>query len=285
MKIIQLAEECICCGGSEIASSPAVLMPFVAKRVFGHDPLEITVDWGLRDLKPGMAYTLCNSLQCQECGALFLDYRFTDKQMAALYHNYMGDAYTRQRDHYEPGYAAMTAQHYTFRQSYIADVEAWLAPHLPALPSVLDWGGGSGMNAPFLGRNRLLHIYDISNVEVVTGACRVRFDELGVVTYDLIVCNQVLEHVPFPARLIDMIRPVLGGETLLYIGVPYEALLRAHPDSMNLACLKRHWHEHINFYSESSMRCLLERAGLKVLDVHYVPTLKGVVLGMLAKLP
>jgi hypothetical protein len=285
MKIFQLAEECICCGCSEIASSPAVLMPFVAKRVFGHDPLEIKADWGFRDLKPGLAHTLCHSLQCQECGALFLDYRFTDKQMAALYHNYMDEAYTRQRDHYEPGYAATTAQHYTFRQSYIADVEAWLAPRLPLQPAVLDWGGGSGMNAPFLGRSRLLHVHDISNVEVVAGADRISSEVLGGEAYDLVVCNQVLEHVPFPDRLIDLIRPALGAETLLYLGVPHEALMRAHPGSLDLATLKRHWHEHINFYTEPSMRRLLERVGLEVVDVHYVPTLKGVVLGMLAKLP
>ena len=35
-----------------------------------------------------------------------------------------------------------------------------------------------------------------------------------------------------------------------------------------LAQLKRHWHEHINFFSESSLRRLCERAGLQVLAQH-----------------
>ena len=79
-----IARHCICCSSDHLDRSPAVLMPFVAKRVYGHEPVEITAEWGLRDLRAGMAYTLCNSLQCQRCGALFLDYRFTDLQMASL---------------------------------------------------------------------------------------------------------------------------------------------------------------------------------------------------------
>jgi hypothetical protein len=134
MKLMQLADACICCGGHDLASSPAVLMPFVASRALGQEPLEITAEWGLRDLKPGMAYTLCHSLQCRACGALFLDYRFTPAQMAALYEGYRGPAYTQQRERFEPGYAATVAQDYTRRHAYIAEVEAWLAPRLPERP-------------------------------------------------------------------------------------------------------------------------------------------------------
>ena len=98
MKVIQLADTCICCGASDLASSPAVLMPFVASRALGQEPLEISASWGMRDLKSGMAYTLCHSLQCRACGCLFLDYRFTPVQMASLYADYRGPAYTHQRD-------------------------------------------------------------------------------------------------------------------------------------------------------------------------------------------
>ena len=102
-----------------------------------------------RDLRPGMAYTLCHSLQCRACGALFLDYRFTPAQMAALYEDYRGPAYTRQRDRFEPGYAATVAQDYTRRHPYISKVEAWLAPHLRERALILDWGGGDGTNRDF----------------------------------------------------------------------------------------------------------------------------------------
>ncbi|CAM5789225.1 hypothetical protein CCAE64S_02342 [Castellaniella caeni] len=140
---INVARRCICCGSSNVRRSPAVLMPFVAKRVFGHDPVNVTAEWGLRDLRPGMAYTLCNSLQCQMCSVLFLDYRFTDDQMAALYRGYRDSNYNEQRESYEPGYMVSSGVRYQRRDPYIAELERWIAPHVPSCPAVLDWGGAA----------------------------------------------------------------------------------------------------------------------------------------------
>jgi len=281
-----IASRCICCDCSQLQRSPAVLMPFVAKRVFGHEPLEITGHWGLRDLKKGMAYTLCNSVQCQSCGVLFLDYRFTDQQMAALYRGYRDEEYTRQRNDYEPGYAEVAA-HYQGREAYSADVERWLSRHVSAEPAVLDWGGGSGLNTPFLNRKNLVHVHDISTVEVVPGALRVGPDDIAGTDYDLVVCSQVLEHVSFPQVLIQELLPALGPHTLLYLEVPHEALMREYPDDLGLASRKRHWHEHINFFTRRGLHCLLERAGLTLLDSHCLPIdlgwRSGEIMGVLAR--
>lgn len=124
-----IAKHCICCASDRLDKSSAVLMPFVAQRVFGHEPVEITADWGLRDLRQGMAYTLCNSLQCQDCGALFLDYRFTDDQMASLYHNYRDEQYNAQRIRFEPGYVNVVP-HYHQRAAYLEEVEALSLIHI-----------------------------------------------------------------------------------------------------------------------------------------------------------
>lgn len=283
-----IARQCICCGGGDLSRSPAVLMPFVAKRVFGHEPVEITSEWGLRDLRQGMAYTLCSSLQCQCCGVLFLDYRFTEEQMTALYHGYRDEAYTRQRNHYEPGYAAI-AEHYQQREAYIRDVESWLAPHLPARPAVLDWGGGSGLNTPFLYQSSTLHVHDISAVDLMPGVERVNISQLTAQRYDLIVCSQVLEHVPFPLDLIKQIRPALHEQTLVYLEVPHEALMRENPGSLELAGRKRHWHEHVNFFTQQALHRLLDSAGLVLVDSHLLTIDLGwrqsQVMGVLARCP
>lgn len=286
MRILHLADECVCCGSRDLAASPAVLMPFVAKRVLGHDPVEITESWGLRDLRQGTAYTLCNSLQCRECGTVFLDYRFTDEQMAALYSGYRDAAYTLQRDRYEAGYANTIAADYAHRHAYIAGVEAWLAPRLPECPRVLDWGGGDGANTPFLGKGTI-HVYDISDVPVVAGAEQVELDLVGQCDYDVVTCCQVLEHVPSPLDLVGKIALRLSQRTLLYIEVPHEQLIREHPGNRDLAKLKRHWHEHVNFFTETGLRRLLDRAGLLLVDVHYLPIDNGVrtgeIIGLLAR--
>lgn len=241
-------------------------MPFVAYRVFGHEPCDILPEWGLRDLRPGTAYTLCNSLQCRECGLLFLDYRFTDTQMAALYAGYRDARYTRERDRFEPGYAATAALGFEKRSAYIADVERWLAPHLPERPAVLDWGGGNGLNSPFLGRADILHVLDISAVACVEGAESARPEKFGRQHYDLLACSEVLEHVPYPLELLNAMLPAAGKETLLYLEVPHEALMREFPDNRELVSRKRHWHEHINFFNLDALVCLLERVGLRYID-------------------
>jgi SAM-dependent methyltransferase len=282
MKLMQLADACICCGGHDLASSPAVLMPFVASRALGQEPLEITAEWGLRDLKPGMAYTLCHSLQCRACGALFLDYRFTPAQMAALYEGYRGPAYTQQRERFEPGYAATVAQDYTRRHAYIAEVEAWLAPRLPERPLILDWGGGDGSNTPFLGRAQV-QVHDISGAALAEGAERAA--PRAAPDHDLLVCMQVLEHVADPLAVLQEMLPLMAPHTLLYLEVPHEALVRQHPPGTDLTPRKRHWHEHVNFFTENSLRRLAARAGLCVADTLRLPfdngTRQGEVLGLL----
>ncbi|MCX5510531.1 class I SAM-dependent methyltransferase [Pseudomonas sp. BJa3] len=234
-----------------------------------------------------MAYTLCASLQCQDCGALFLDYRFTDEQMAALYHNYRDDEYNAQRIRFEPGYANVVP-HYHQRAAYLDKVEAWLAARLPQSPAVLDWGGDTGINSPFRERHHLLHIHDISGVELVPGAERADLELIGQTRYDLVTCSQVLEHVSFPSAVVEQMLPALRADTLLYLEVPHESLMREHPGSLELAPLKRHWHEHVNFFSEASMRRLLERLGLVVEDVLLLPVdvgwTRGEVMGVLARL-
>lgn len=278
-----IAHRCICCNSQSLEKSPAVLMPFVAYRVFGHEPLEVLPEWGFRDLRPGMAYTLCNSLQCQECGALFLDYRFTDAQMAALYLGYRDARYTRERDRYEPGYAATVAHSFESRAAYIANVENWLSPYLPEQPAVLDWGGGNGINTPFLGRSAPLHIHDISAVPCIAGAEPANPREFGKRHYDLLVCSQVLEHVPYPLELLNAMLPAMGSQTLLYLEIPYETLIRESPNSRELAPRKRHWHEHINFFSPDSLLPLLERAGLRCIDRHTLTAGAKEVIGVLAQ--
>lgn len=243
-------------------------MPFVAYRVFGHEPLEILPEWGFRDLRPGIAYTLCNSLQCQSCGLLFLDYRFNQAQMAALYSGYRDARYTRERDRFEPGYAANRAGYFAQRAPYIADVERCLTPHLPEHPRILDWGGGSGINTPFLGRSNTLHIHDISDAPCVAGAEPIPAGALGIQQYDLLVCSQVLEHVPYPQQVLAEMLPALGPQTLLYLEVPYEPLIQAAPGSLDLAPRKHHWHEHINFFSPESLIRLLQGFELRCIEQH-----------------
>lgn len=276
---MNIASRCICCDGERLRKSPAVLMPFVAKRVFDWEPVEITPDWGMQTLKLGMAYPLCNSLQCQDCGALFLDIRFDDAEMDRLYSGYRDADYTTQRERFEPGYADRNAA-LMARAAYLALVEAMIGPHLSRPLHILDWGGDTGLNTPFRDSADSVSVYDISGLATAEGVTAVDRAGLADARFNLVVCSNVLEHVPVPAALLDEIAAVMRPETLLYLEVPLEAYVAESAGVENLAAGKKHWHEHINFFTETALRALIARCGLTI--VHF-ETLETEIYGRIGR--
>ena len=269
MREERIAYTCICCEYDKLEKSPAILMPFVADRVFGHKPVIIKSEWGIRDLQSGVAYTLCNSLQCQECGVLFLDFRFSDREMNALYRDYRGSDYTILRKSYEPGYANYSDS-YGRRAGYIDQVEVFLRPLVPDQPVILDWGGDSGINTPLRESAKELHVFDISEAPLIYGAKRFEPASASLHSFDLIICSQVLEHVPYPKSVIKKIVEWMQPETLLYLEVPYETLMRANPGSLSIHLSKHHWHEHINFFSADALRKLVDQVGLQLVEIKEI---------------
>ena len=271
---MKIARRCVCCDGARLARSPAVLAPFIAHRVFGWEPVEITAGWGLRDIRQGSAYSVCNTLECADCGLLFLDMRFDDDEMSALYAGYRGPDYTAMRDRYEPGYAERN-KHYEAGSPYIPSVEAFLAPHLPARPRVLDHGGDTGLNTPFRGRAERHHVYEISGHRTVEGARSVSLEEARAERFDLVVSMQVLEHVPQPIEPLREMAACMSANTLLYVEVPREDIVRTSVAGVANAPRKRHWHEHINFFTEAALDALLGREGLRVVARDSSPVVAG----------
>jgi len=257
----RIARQCVCCGSHALDASPAILMPFIAHRVFNWRPVVIDASWGMNTIKPGHAYSICNSLQCRDCGHLFLDIRFTSREMGNLYRDYRGEEYTRLREHYEPGYTARNEQ-LNNGINYRAQVEAWLLPHIGTPSSVLDWGGDTGINTPFAGKAGVVHIFDISEKPVIAGTQRVSPRDMQPQGYSLVTCCSVIEHVPYPHKTLLDIRQAMRSKGLLYLEVPFEDVMQGqHAD----ACTrKRHWHEHINFFSEASLEQLAGNCGFSV---------------------
>ncbi len=261
-----VALHCVCCGSTDLQRYPAILMPFIAHRIYQWEPVVIDESWGLNTIATGHAYSLCHSLLCQDCHLLFLDIRFSDSELARLYQNYRGDEYTALRDHYEPGYKARN-DGLTQGINYLDAVEAFLAPHLPNIISLLDWGGDTGVNTPFKkGEANSIDIYDIGGAETTGKIRKVSRNNAAQNAYDLVVCSNVLEHVPYPKNLLDDIKKVMRPSTVLYLEVPHENLVRDNPTPLALLGKKRHWHEHINFFSEASLNALLQKAGFLVLS-------------------
>ncbi|NJD25038.1 MAG: class I SAM-dependent methyltransferase [Betaproteobacteria bacterium] len=261
---MEIARRCIYCDHDAPESSPAIIMPFVAHRALGYAAVEITPDWGLRDVPVGPCQARCNTLHCPRCGGLFMDLRFGEPELSALYADYRGPAYTALRERYEPGYVQRNEA--LGRLSHAMAVESQFRGRLPDRPRILDWGGDDGRNTPFRITADCCHIVDISGKETLPGTQAITPALALAGDYDLVVLSHVLEHLSSPISLLEKIAPLTGRGALLYIEVPYEKLMGelARGNTSALWQSKRHWHEHVNFFSRAALEALITRAGLDV---------------------
>lgn len=259
---MKITVNCIACGSSDLLSSPAILMPFIAERALGWGPVEITEDWGLDTVPTGYAVCRVNTRACGHCGTMFLDLRFGEDEMQNLYKDYRGDDYNALRTRYEPGYLSKTSV-FTERTSWLDITEGWIESKIGKPGTVLDWGGGSGINSCFLHDDVDLYIHDISNVGLEPGAKQYR-DSQALQKFDLVTCMQVLEHVADPLDLLHTMTGFMSSESFLYFELPFEKIMQDDISADERVALKRHWHEHINFFSENGLAELATKAGMTV---------------------
>jgi len=270
----RVATSCVCCGSVDLISSPSFLMPFISHRALGNAPVEILPEWDLEryGFKCGMVYTRCNSLFCKKCGHLFMDLRFSDGEMSNLYSNYRDEEYVTLRDYYEPGYKNKN-NNLKKGYNYVSDIEEFIRPLLNTSKSfnILDWGGDTGKNTPFYDECGKLYIYDISRKISNGKANFLTSSDVEDYKYDLIVCSNVLEHVPYPLETLNKISKNMSDENILYIELPYENLIRKFEEEGNFSDIvynKRHWHEHINFFTTKSIEELVKLAGLDLIRIN-----------------
>jgi hypothetical protein len=279
---MQISLNCICCNSFRLRSSPAILMPFLSHRIFNWRPTLISKKWKLNTIKSGKAYSVCNSLLCMDCNLLFLDMRFDDQELDRLYYNYRDEKYANLRNKYEPGYKIINKIQ-NLPINYIKKVENFLSPFFTSSINILDFGGDDGKNTPFKDTKNIIHIYDISKKPSVKNLKKVNKSNM-LKKYNLVILSQVIEHVSYPQLIINEIKKLLNKNSILYIELPLEKLMkkmwefkkkrvRGGKKKELLMCLKNktHWHEHINFYSKKSLVKLFNCCGLKIIKMNILP--------------
>ncbi len=279
----QIATACPCCQHTTFKHYPAHFSDFIRARVFeGKD----------------QSFEL---LHCQQCGYAFYTYRFSDEELARLYHNYRDSHYQQQRQKYEPYYTAQFNESLGMSAQEIARTQAATAAHLtPFLPtdsaslSLLDYGGDRGQKIPNLPHVTQKYVYDISGLPAVENVQALSWESCQkTAPFDIILCCHVLEHVTDPKKILLQIKQLSKPDSLLYITLPYDSpfykcffsnLLYLFNPTLKWKDLIIHYfhtrktanagyamHEHINFFTPAAIVALLQTVGFEILSATGKP--------------
>jgi SAM-dependent methyltransferase len=272
----QDVSQCVCCGSRGLRRYAAEAAPFLASRIASLQGIRIEL------------------LRCSRCEFAFFIPRLNGAQMAELYRGYRGVDYQAERQRFEPDYTpefnALIGSGETEVRSRKANMRSFLGPWLEtaAIGSVLDYGGDRGQYILEEFGQAQRFVYEISGVDPLPGVTSLAdWDSAKAARYDLILCNHVLEHVPFPGDLLRELAEVAHPDSRLYFEVPLEspfrpvsafspkhalrrlglAVLPAFTNALMRNPRRKPFlmHEHVNYYSLASFRRLVTGHGFQVL--------------------
>ena len=223
---------CRSCGSDVCVIRPAILAPFIVKRIFNMEPESTKSLYGIPNQ---VNYFPCKTLMCEICGFVGVNILFDNEEMGRLYLDYRDEGYNKSRLKYEPNYKWDA---FDTRHEYVDNVsEPFIEENITDIDTLIDFGGYDGLNTPKIGNKRF--VYDICNVESKVPITDTIFN------CDLITCMHVLEHAPNPNEIIEEIK---GKAKYYYFEVPNENIKD-----------KEFWHEHINCFTIDSFVDLLSR--------------------------
>lgn len=87
-------------------------------------------------------------------------------------------------------------------------------------------------------------------------------------SFDIVLCNQVLEHIPKLSTALSELYRVLKKDGLLIAGVPNEGCLMARLRNKVIQRSISQKTDHINFFTKKSFTQLLVKAGLAIRSVE-----------------
>ena len=236
-------------------------------RTAAKDPL-LTLNCG--NLDGSTLYPTVRLVACRRCGHTFNDLLPTEiAGLTAYYNNEYAPTNLQSvvKDGDLPGSVGKFTQD-RYRQLY-----ELLAPHVRAEDAVLDVGCAVGGFLSFLQRQGFtrLHGVDMAQAYVTQGRQLGHAIELGQAealpyadaSFDLLVVEQVLEHLIDPVIALREARRVLKEGGVLCIGVPDAARYDA------LYYFDFYWvlmREHVQHFSVASLARLAADSGFELLD-------------------
>lgn len=82
--------------------------------------------------------------------------------------------------------------------------------------------------------------------------------------FDIITCFNVVAHIPNPAEFLLACKDILSDNGAIYIQTSQkDMIINGEFDTI--------YHEHHSFFTINSMKCLVDRVGLELVDVQFRP--------------
>ena len=233
--------KCRLCSSSNVLTHGSIIAPFLSHRMFDIEPVEIT-----KLVEPfrnnSVHYVPCKTMGCQECGFLGINIIFDEEEMGKLYKGYMQNDYLTTRRLYEPHFDLSA-----HRPDEIKSAEDFIVETIGKIPTkCLDYGCSDMSHSPFMNQSEV-HGFDIGQDET--------FIKSNV--YDIVTCLHVLEHVPDVHNFLQKLKSIQSE--FLYIEVPNEKHIQEYKDLVDQVNNKEHWHEHVNFFTSTSLHSLLSK--------------------------
>jgi SAM-dependent methyltransferase len=201
-----------------------------------------------------------NYCLCDKCGFLFANPYYTQDSLSEFYGEHYAHIYGRagsEQKVFEDGYVNTTLK-----------VLPMLTPYMPKIGSVMDFGCGYGGALASFPASWIRVGFDYDEFQLAYGR---KFDldlrninmlEACDRLFDVIMLNQVLEHVPDPVSLLKKLKKYLKPNGVIYLEVPgFQSILDGRADP-RLAFKNAHRH----FFCLDSLCKIANYADLKLVN-------------------
>lgn len=213
-------------------------------------------------------------IKCQKCTFIWQRYILDSVGMYKLYSEWISSAQSLAKKQYA------NIHLYSKYANQVQSINSFFPEKRPCEIRVLDYGCGWG----YWCLMAKAHGYHVSGVEISDE--RVRFaknNALDIVynlstlsehKFDFINCQSSLEHIPNPLNNLRDLVEILNFEGIIRISVPNSINIESELKNSRWKAKKDAIHplEHINCFTQKTLICMAEKAGLKAIDYSEMST-------------
>lgn len=199
-------------------------------------------------------------LKCESCGYLFANPYYTDHCLSVFYSEYYSSIYGREG-----------SEKKVFEGEYVnASDKIWpmLKKYIDGHRSVLDFGCGYGGALMAFPKSWYRLGYDFDEVQLNYGRkFGLELKHIGgadesTEKFDIVMLNQVLEHVRDPVAMLKRIAKFLSANSLLYVEVP--GFKKVFDEAIDPRLTFKNAHRH--HFCVATLKNVAEKAGLVCLE-------------------